>query len=461
MTITAINPTTGQILDTWSWMTSSEIEAILDLAQSTFQAHRLDAMRQRSQWLMCLADDFDAHLDAWATLITTTMGKPIELSKREVSKCADACRHFASSGVALLAPQIVETHLKKSSVHHLPLGPILAIMPWNYPLWQVIRLLAPNIMLGNTFVLAHAPIVTAVGIRLQQTFERLGCPVGLFQVIWTSHEDMATIIQDRRIAGVSFTGSDRVGGTVAALAGKALKPTVIECGGSDPYVVLADADVAHAASVCVAMRLTNSGQVCISAKRIIVDRSIHQDFLDAVVAQVAQYTMGDPMSPLTQLGPMARCDLRAYVHQQVQQSVRDGACCVQGGVMPQGEGFYYPATILTGVQSGMAAFNEEVFGPVVALIEASDEAHAIDLANDSMYGLGAAIFTQDVARAERLAIEQLQAGCCMVNGGVSSDVRLPFGGIKQSGYGRELGMPSVQSFANVKTIGVHDTSALS
>lgn len=454
MTITSINPSTGEIIQQWPWMTTDDIADVLTCAHAAYLEHKQSTLAERGAWLCHVADDFEQHLASWASSITLAMGKPKQAAEREVLKSAEACRYFAAQAPEALVAQDIRTNMQQSTVHIQPLGVLLAIMPWNYPLWQIVRFMAPNMMLGNTFLLSHAPIVTAIGERLQNTFATCDCHQGVFQVMRASHAQIATVIQDQRVAGVSFTGSDRVGGIVAGLAGQALKPSVIECGGNDPYVVLADADVDHAAKTCVAMRLANSGQVCISAKRIIVVKAVYEAFLARVMAYVSDYTMGDPCLETTQMGPMARADLREHVHQQVQSSIAEGAVCLCGGVLPQGEGFYYPATVLTKVTSAMTVFREEVFGPVIALIQARDEAHAITLANDSDFGLGAAVFTQDVDRGAYLAREAIEAGFCMVNEGVSSDVRLPFGGIKRSGYGRELGMPGFYSFANIKTIGV-------
>jgi succinate-semialdehyde dehydrogenase/glutarate-semialdehyde dehydrogenase len=353
-----------------------------------------------------------------------------------------------------LADQIVESDASRSLVTFQPLGIILAIMPWNFPFWQVVRFAAPTLTAGNAAILKHAPNVTGCGLALEELFRTAGYPEHLFRTLVVDVPEVDTIIRDDRIKAVTLTGSTTAGRAVAAAAGSVIKKSVLELGGSDPSVVLADADLDVAADACVESRLNNSGQSCIAAKRLIVVQSVRDAFQARVVNRMSEVVPGDPTEPATTLGPIARFDLRENLHRQVTISVAHGARVVLGGELPEGPGFFYPPTVLTDVGPGMPAYDEELFGPVVSIIPVADEDEALRVANTTVYGLGASIYTSDVEKGERLASEWLEAGACFVNSFVRSDPRLPFGGIKQSGYGRELSPMGIREFVNVKTVWV-------
>jgi succinate-semialdehyde dehydrogenase/glutarate-semialdehyde dehydrogenase len=327
-------------------------------------------------------------------------------------------------------------------------------MPWNFPFWQVFRFAVPTLMAGNAALLKHAPISTGTALEIEKIFSESGCIPHLFRTVIVSNEGASNVISHPKIAAVTLTGSPQAGKSVAEAAGRDLKKVVLELGGSDPYIILEDADLELAASECVTARMLNSGQSCISAKRLIVMESIYEKFLGLVTEKIKKYNIGNPLDENVQCGPLARKDLRDKVHQQVQKSIQQGAKLITGGVLPPQAGYFYPPTILTQIKKGMPAYDEEIFGPVVAIITAEDEARAIAIANDTCYGLGAGIFSKNIARAEKIAAEKIQAGSCAINTFVVSDPRLPFGGIKNSGYGRELSAEGIRSFVNVKTINI-------
>jgi succinate-semialdehyde dehydrogenase/glutarate-semialdehyde dehydrogenase len=388
-----------------------------------------------------------------AALMAVEMGKPVAQGRAEVEKRAWACEHYAAEAPGILAPTPIATTATRSMIVYRPLGVVLAIMPWNFPFWQVWRCLAPNLMAGNTVVLKHASNVTGSALAIADVVAAAGFPDGAVGVLRLASSQVAAMIADPRIAAVTLTGSTAAGRAVASVAGAHVKKTVLELGGSDPYVVLADADLERAAATCVAARLVNSGQSCIAAKRFVVAAPVYDAFLERFVAGMRAQRMGDPLSEVD-VGPLARWDLRDTLHDQVGRSVRAGARLLTGGAVPQGPGAYYPPTVLADVEPGMAVFDEETFGPVAAVSRAADEDAAVALANRSPFGLGAAVFTADVERGETIARERLAAGSCFVNAFVRSDPRLPFGGIKASGYGRELGAIGLHEFVNAKTVWV-------
>jgi succinate-semialdehyde dehydrogenase/glutarate-semialdehyde dehydrogenase len=353
----------------------------------------------------------------------------------------------------MLADEPRRTDAARSYVRFEAIGPVLAIMPWNFPFWQVFRFAAPALAAGNAGILKHAPNVSRCALEIEQVFRDAGLPDGLFRSVFLSNEATAGVIGDPRVRAVTLTGSDRAGSQVAEHAGRHLKKTVLELGGSDPFIVLEDADVARAARIAADARLQNSGQSCIAAKRFIVADRVAGQFTERLIAEMGSRRVGDPLDPATAVGPQARLDLRANLHRQVEESVRRGARLVLGGRLPDGPGAFYPPTVLTGVQPGTPAFDEETFGPVAAVMVARDEADAIRIANASVYGLGASVWTADPARGERIARE-LEAGSVFVNGMVKSDPRLPFGGVKRSGYGRELSEYGLREFVNIKTVWV-------
>ena len=383
--------------------------------------------------------------------MTLEMGKPIVQAEAEVEKCALCCDYYADHAESFLAAQPRATDASKSYVRFDPLGPVLAVMPWNFPYWQVFRFAAPALMAGNAAVLKHASNVPRCALAIEKVFAGAGFPEGLFATALIESGSVARLISDPRIAAVTLTGSEPAGIAVAGQAGRDLKKTVLELGGSDPFVVLADADLAAAAKAAADARLVNSGQSCIAAKRFIAVEAVADRFLDLFVDEVRTRRMGDPLARETQVGPQARMDLRDDLHRQVEESVKRGAKRLLGGEIPRGKGAFYPPTVLAGVDKGMPAFDEETFGPVAAVVRAKDEGDAVRLANDSSFGLGASLWTQDRPRAERLAV-RIEAGAVFVNGIVKSDPRMPFGGIKRSGYGRELSEYGIREFVNIKSV---------
>jgi succinate-semialdehyde dehydrogenase/glutarate-semialdehyde dehydrogenase len=380
------------------------------------------------------------------------MGKPIRQGRSEVEKCAWVCEYYADNALEMLQPEKIATDAGNSFVTFRPLGVILAIMPWNYPFWQVFRFAAPGLMAGNAAVLKHASNVPGCALAIEDVFNKAGFPENLFRNVLISGEQTKGVIEHPLIKAVTLTGSNFAGQAVASTAGKLLKKSVLELGGSDPYIVLEDADLQSAAKTCVESRLLNSGQSCIAAKRFVVIEDVRRRFEDMFIAYMQTKKMGNPMEEDIDIGPQARFDLRDDLHRQVAQSIEKGAKCLLGGEIPNGKGAYYPATVLSGIQKGMPAYEEEVFGPVAAIISVKDEREAIQVANDTSFGLGAAIFTEDLERGERIATYELEAGCCFVNAFVKSDPRLPFGGIKSSGYGRELSHYGIKEFVNIKTV---------
>lgn len=454
MTFATINPATGAELRSYREHRAAEIERRLARAVRAQLAWRGLTFAQRARHLRAVAAELRAGLERYAALITAEMGKPITQARAEVEKCALNCEHFAAQAAALLADERPAGAPEHRYVTYQPLGVVLAIEPWNFPFWQAFRAAAPALMAGNTMLLKHAANVTGCALAIERVFTRAGVPRGVFQTLLVSGPRAETLVADARIAMVTLTGSTAVGRRVAARAGAAMKKGVFELGGSDAYLVLGDADLDLAAELCAESRLYNTGQSCVAAKRFIVVESVRRAFEEKFVRALAARRAGDPRDPATQLGPLARADLRAELHAQVRRSIRTGAKLLLGGTLPRGAGNFYPATVLTGVRPGMAAFDEELFGPAAAIVPARDEAEAIALANRTPYGLGAGVFTRNRRRGERIAREQLDAGNAFVNEFVRSHPTLPFGGVKASGHGRELGAWGLREFTNVKTISV-------
>jgi succinate-semialdehyde dehydrogenase / glutarate-semialdehyde dehydrogenase len=380
------------------------------------------------------------------------MGKPLAQGRAEAEKCAWVCRYYADNGASFLGHEAVATEATKSFVSFQPIGVVLAVMPWNFPLWQVFRFAAPALMAGNAGLLKHSSNVSGSALSIEEILHGAGIPRDLFRTLLLPAARVSALIESPEIKAVTLTGSTPAGQSVAAKAGQMLKKTVLELGGSDPYVVLEDADLDAAAEASVASRLINSGQSCIAAKRFIVVASVHDQFAELYVDKMKKKHLGDPLEAGVDVGPQARRDLRDDLHSQVHRSIDQGARKLLGCQVPEGPGAFYPPSVLAGVTPGMPAFDEELFGPVAALISADDERHAIALANQSSFGLGAAVFTRDVERGERIAAEEIEAGSCFVNTFVRSDPRLPFGGIKESGYGRELSAFGIREFVNIKTV---------
>lgn len=451
---TSIDPSTGTVLQEHPFFEPDETESRLVRARETFEQWRSHTISQRAKHLRDLAKVLREQCEDAAGLMADEMGKPIAQGRAEIDKCAWLCEHFAEHGEAMLAPERASTEARRSYVAHQPLGVILAIMPWNFPWWQALRFAVPALLAGNTVLLKHAPNTICSAFAIERAFRAAGFPIGCLENLVIDHDDAAKIIADPRVVGVTLTGSTRAGKAVGEAAGRAIKKVVLELGGSDPYLVLADADLELAAEICVAARLHNSGQTCIAAKRFIVIDTVADEFCERVVARMRAAVVGRPRDPATTVGPLARFDLRDALHDQVERSVGAGARVLLGGELPDGPGAFYPPTVLDGVRPGMPAADEELFGPVAAVMRVQNEDEAIAVANTSPYGLGSAIFSRDVERAEMLARERLDAGCCFVNAQVRSDPRLPFGGVKQSGHGRELGRAGLLEWVNHKTIWV-------
>ena len=449
---TSTNPATGEQIATYDQHSADEVTAFVEQAHAQHLTWRRTSLDERAAVLRATADALEARVAGLAELMAREMGKPVAAGRSEVEKCAWACRYYADRGAEHLADVPIEADRRRSYIHHEPLGVVLAVMPWNFPLWQVFRFAAPAVMAGNAGLLKHASNVTGCALAIEELFRAGGAPEGLFRTLVIPSEQVESVLEHPLVRAATLTGSVPAGSAVAESAGRLLKKTVLELGGSDPYVVLADAGVAAAAKTCATSRLINSGQSCIAAKRFIVVDEVHDAFVDAFVAEMEAPVLGDPFAEDTTVGPQAQVSLRDELHDQVQRSVAEGARLVLGGEVPDRAGAWYPPTVLTGVTTDMAAGSEETFGPVAAVMRARDEAHAIELANDTSFGLGAAVFTEDLDRGERIAAEDLEAGCCFVNDFVASDPRLPFGGIKDSGYGRELSHLGIREFVNQKTV---------
>jgi succinate-semialdehyde dehydrogenase / glutarate-semialdehyde dehydrogenase len=451
-TLRSVNPATGETIREYAQPDDREVAALLQGAQRAFEEWRTTGFRERASLMRRAAARLRERQKGDAALMAAEMGKPVAQGKGEVEKCAWVCDWFAEHAERLLAPEDVATDASHSFVAFAPLGVVLAVMPWNFPFWQVVRFAAPAFMAGNAGLLKHAGNVSGCALAVEAVFREAGFPDGLFKAALVDTSRVAGLVAAPEVRAVTLTGSTGAGRAVGARAGEVLKKTVLELGGSDPYLVLEDADLEAAAETCVASRLINSGQSCIAAKRFIVVEKVRPRFEELFVAKMKAKRMGDPMDEATEVGPLARHDLRDDLHRQVTQSVERGARLLLGGTVPPGRGAYYPPTVLTRVGKGMPAFDEELFGPVAAIVGVPDEAAAVRAANDSPFGLGAAVFTRDTARGERLAAQSLEAGSCFVNALVKSDPRLPFGGIKESGYGRELSSFGIREFVNVKTV---------
>ncbi|HWA09419.1 MAG TPA: aldehyde dehydrogenase family protein [Opitutaceae bacterium] len=453
MPLISIDPASGRRIGAHATFNRRQIEAATAQAHAAFLRWREVAPDLRSRRLRALARALRARRKALAALAVREMGKPVAQALAEIEKSALTCEFYARRGPGWLADERPPEAAAAARVAYQPLGVILAVMPWNFPIWQVIRAAAPVLMAGNALVLKHASNVTGCALALERVFSAAGFPRGLFRTLLVTSREIPQLIADPRIAGVTLTGSTAAGKSVAALAGAAMKPGVFELGGSDAYVVLADANLDQAAEICAQARLFNSGQSCVCGKRFIVVASVRREFEKKFVARLAARRVGPPADPATDVGPLARGDLRDDLQAQVDASVRRGARVLLGGKPTPGAGFYYPPTVLTGVRRGMPAYNEELFGPVAAIIPVRSEEAAIAAANDSIYGLGAGIFSRDLRRARRLA-RRIESGLVFVNDFVRSDPTLPFGGAKQSGHGRELGVWGLRAFVNVKTVWV-------
>ena len=448
----SINPATGAVFAEHAPAFADEVDSALQTAHAAYLAWRTSPITHRADLARALAARLRARKEALATLCTWEMGKPLSEARGEVTKCAWLCEHYADVAAQTLRPIGIETDATRSAVRFDPLGVVLGIMPWNFPFWQAIRYAVPAITAGNACLLKHAPNTWGVSAAIESLFDEAGYPRGLMTHLPIEVALVESVIEDDRVAAVTLTGSERAGRVVAAQAGRAIKPSVLELGGSDAFLVLADADLEEAARVAVISRFLNAGQSCIGAKRILVESGVHDAFVALLQARVQALRVGEPMHEDTDIGPLARADLRENLQRQIEDTVAEGATLVVGGQIPAGPGFFYPPSLLVGLTAEMTAFREETFGPVACVARVEDVGHAVRLANASPYGLGATVFT-NAARGEALAA-QLEAGHVSVNGLVKSDPRLPFGGVKLSGYGRELGPWGLKAFVNVKTVWV-------
>lgn len=447
-----LNPATGRPLETFA---TEEVQAVKEKvrrAETAFASWSSLDFRDRSKVLRAAAEELKSRADDLAGMMASEMGKPVSGGRAEAEKCAWVCEYYADKAESFLTSKPMESDGSRSYIAYRPLGPVLAVMPWNFPFWQVFRFAAPALMAGNTALLKHSKITTRCALEIEDLLRRAGAPEGVFTTLLMDHDTTEEVIRDPAVKAVTLTGGTEAGKKIASIAGGELKKTVLELGGSDPYVVLEDADPEKAAEICVSGRMINNGESCIAAKRFITTPPIHDAFVEAVVSKMEDYNMGDPMRGDTKLGPMASRELQEELHRQVEDSVAKGATLLLGGHVPEREGAFYPATVLTGVTPDMPAGSEELFGPVACILAAADADEALRIANDTPFGLGAAVITADAERGRRIAEDRLDAGCCFVNAFVKSDPRLPFGGIKQSGYGRELSHLGIREFVNAKTV---------
>ena len=449
--ITATNPATGQVINSYSADSSAEVETKIAACHQAAAPWKKLSLEKRSNLLRSVAIELKKQQNGLALLMTAEMGKLFAESLAEIAKCAWVCEYYAEKTEEFLADQMIESDGSHSMVIRQPLGTVLAIMPWNFPFWQVFRCAAPALMAGNTVLLKHASNVPGCAQAIEKLFHDAGMPHGVFHNLAIPSSQVAGIIRDQRVHAVSLTGSESAGRSVAAIAGESLKKTVLELGGSDALVVLEDADIELAISNATTSRFLNCGQSCIAAKRFIVVEAVADEFVGQLKMAIEQLKPGNPIDRKTKLAPMAREDLRDELHQQVLKSIDLGATLLSGGKPVDGKGFFYEATLLDHVQPGMPAYEEELFGPVAAVIRVTDESQALATANDSAFGLGGSVWTTDNKRGENFA-RQLECGCAFVNGMVKSDPRLPFGGIKNSGYGRELSLLGMFEFTNAKTL---------
>ena len=456
--IASVNPATGELLERFPALTDAELEQRLARAAVTFRSYRAVPIPERARVLRRVADILEERRDELARLMTLEMGKPIGAAGDEVLKCARGCRYYAEHAEAFLTDEPVATETMRNVVRHAPLGPILAVMPWNFPFWQVFRFAAPALMAGNVVLLKHASNVPRCALAIEDVLRRAGLADGAFQALLIESDRVGRVIEDARVAAVTLTGSDRAGQAVARQAGTALKKTVLELGGSDPFIVLPSADLDEAVETAVRARIVNNGQSCIAAKRFIVAEAIAGEFERRFVQAFEALSVGDPMDPATAVGPLATADGVATLDAQVRRSVDAGATLLTGGHPLPRPGFYYAPTVLRDPPPGSPAYRDELFGPVASLFRVADVAEAVRLANDTPFGLGASVWTRDELERERLA-DELEVGMVFVNAMVASDPRLPFGGVKRSGYGRELGGWGLLEFVNVKTVAMREPAA--
>ena len=452
MNLVSINPANNKILESHKEFSTEKINQIINSSYNTYLEWRNESISYRSKMMRDLAELLKQKKEKLGALMTQEMGKPIKQSIAEAEKCAWVCEYYADNAERFLSKKEISTDSKKSFISFQPIGLVLAIMPWNFPFWQVFRFASPTLMAGNVGILKHASNVQGCAKQIEKLFLEAGFPEYAFSNLVIGSNKVSNVINNPLVRAITLTGSAPAGKSVASHAGSLLKKTVLELGGNDPYIILEDADLNNAVESCIAGRMLNTGQSCIAAKRFIVVKARLDEFIDKVEQKINNMKMGDPLDSNIDIGPMVNTDARDELHQQVLMSIEKGAKLISGGKIPESDGSFYPPTLLTNVEPGMSAFDDELFGPVAVIISAKDQAHAIDLANKTNYGLGAAIFTADIDKGEKIAINELEAGSCFVNDFVKSDPRLPFGGIKESGYGRELSEFGILEFVNIKSV---------
>ena len=456
MAIASINPATGKLLKSFQPLSDAQVQATLQLAVEAFAAHRLTSFADRSRKMIKVAEILEAEKDTFARTMTTEMGKPFRSAVEEALKCATACRHYAQNAERFLADEVIETAATRSYIRYQPLGAVLAVMPWNFPFWQVIRFAAPALMAGNVGLLKHASNVPQCALQIEDLFRRAGFPEGVFQTLLIGSRQVDGILNDPRVVAATLTGSEEAGIQVGTGAAKRIKKVVLELGGSDPFIVMPSANLEEAATTAVKARIVNNGQSCIAAKRFIVADQIADEFERKFVSKMEALKVGDPFDESTDVGPLATADGVTSLDADVRKTVAAGARVLMGGKPIQGPGNFYPPTVLTNIPMETPAYREELFGPVASIFRVRDLDHAIQIANDSRFGLGASAWTNDPAERERL-INEVEAGMVFINRMVASDPRLPFGGVKYSGHGRELGPYGIREFTNAKTVWIQES----
>jgi succinate-semialdehyde dehydrogenase/glutarate-semialdehyde dehydrogenase len=455
MAISSVNPATGETIRIFEELTDRDIEASLDLAHRAFRQYRRTSFSDRAGWMTRAAEILESEKVEFGRMMTAEMGKPLKAAIDEAAKCATACRYYAENAERILSDQAIATSATRSYLRFQPIGPILAIMPWNFPFWQVFRFIAPTLMAGNVGLLKHASNVPQCAVEIENIVRRAGFPEGAFQTLLIGSKQVARVLNDERIAAATLTGSEPAGREVAGSAGKHIKKVVLELGGSDPFIVMPSANLDEAVQTAVRARTLNNGQSCIAAKRFIVATEVYDEFERRFCDQMGALKVGDPMNPATDIGPLATAQGATDLSGQVEAAIAGGACAMIGGKKIPGPGNYYEPTVLTGITKKSPVFYEELFGPVAMLFRVRDAEEAISLANDTPFGLGSSVWTNDSSEQSRF-IDEIEAGMVFVNGMVVSDARLPFGGIKHSGYGRELGPYGILEFVNIKTVWIRD-----
>jgi succinate-semialdehyde dehydrogenase/glutarate-semialdehyde dehydrogenase len=456
MAIATVNPATGETLRSFEPLTDTEIEVKLARALEAFHEHCLTPFSERARMMTRAAEILEAEKQNFARIMTIEMGKPLKAAGDEAAKCALVCRYYAEWAQSFLADETVESDATRSYIHYQPIGPVLAVMPWNFPFWQVFRFAAPALMSGNTGLLKHASNVPQCALAIEDIFRRAGFPEGVFQTLLVGSDKVGRLIDDERVRAVTLTGSEAAGSQVASQAGKRIKKSVLELGGSDPFIVMPSAELEEAVKTAIKARTINNGQSCIAAKRFIVAESIYDEFERRFVVGMEALRVGDPMEETTDIGPLATRQVLEDLDAQVRQTVSAGARVLTGGHRLERQGFYYAPTVITNISKGSPAYDEELFGPVALLFRVKDAEEAIRLANDSIFGLGSSAWTNDEGERARF-IDRLEAGSVFINGMVASDPRLPFGGVKHSGYGRELSVNGIREFVNIKTVWIKET----